>query len=146
MYSKQKAEPTVTLKTAYPQTLNFPLAPKIISSVNRHGPCWPAECSPVQSSRSVATQPQECDLLGEPGQCGKQCSARGSGEKRWRLCCVPLILWKFICCDTYQTPCLERPPSSHCEAFLAACSVENNEIGEALSIIPRLLQKNNRPL
>lgn len=93
MYGRQKKNPTVTLKTAYPETLNFPLAPKIISYVSKHGPRMPPECSPVQElSGSVATRSQECDLLGEPGQWGKQRSARGSGERWWRLCCVPLIL------------------------------------------------------
>lgn len=68
-----------------------------------------------------------CDLRNV--MLGSQVSG-GSGQRvrgrRGRLCCVPLAPCKFICRDTYQTPCLEQPPSSRCEAFLAACSVRNN--------------------
>lgn len=60
------------------QTRSIPVASRVLA-----GPGAEQICGHMASGMCLA---------GRPGQWGKWCSPGASGQKWWRLCCVPLIL------------------------------------------------------
>lgn len=78
----------------------------------------------------MAIQPQECALLGSQVSAGSGVQPGGQGRGAGGFVVCPSFSESSSTVRLIRRPVWKRPPSSRCEAFLAACSVRNNEIAE----------------